>query len=228
MSERSERSPSRPERPSPHPFLQGRERGVGELADTVRRLAELTVTSGAPPDVLSDVLIHLQAATSRLEDHVPETIPPRFFQGVPADSADAGSMHDAMPFDLVIGRYNPLAPPIHIAMDPPKATGRARFSKAYEGAAGWVHGAAIAAAFDIVLTAANRLEDVAGPTIRLSMTYRRPTLLDRESFFEAWIEEVRGRRVVSRGLLLQDGVVKVEAEGEFKILGSEAARVTRR
>ena len=127
-------------------------------------------------------------------------------------------MHDAMPFDLVIGHFNPLAPPVHIAMEPPKATGRARFSRA-SGAPGWVHGAAIAAAFDIVLTAANRLEDMAGPTVRLSLTYRRPTLLDRDSHFEAWIAEIRGRRVVSKGLLVQDGLVKVEAEGEFARLG---------
>lgn len=210
----------RAERPSPHPFLRGRERDMGEMADAVRRLAELTVTSGAPPDVLRDVLGYLATAVGRLEDHVPETVAPRFFRGVPTDSADAGAMHDAMPFDLVMGRYNPLAPPVEITMEPPKATGRARFSKAYEGAEGWVHGAAIAAAFDIVLTAANRLEDAAGPTVRLSLRFRRPTLLDRDSRFESWVEEVRGRRVVSRGVLMQDGVVKVEAEGEFAVLGA--------
>ena len=210
------------ERPSPHPFLQGREREVGDLADAVRRLAELTVVSGAPPEVLSEVVAHLRSAVSQLEDHVPDEVPPRFFTGTPVDGADAASMHDAMPFDMVIGRFNPLAPPLQILLDPPMATGRALFSRAYEGAPGWVHGAAIAAAFDIVLTAANHLRGAAGPTVRLTLRYRRPTLLDRESFFESWVEEVRGKRVVSKGRLLQDGVVKVEAEGEFVVATAAA------
>ncbi len=200
---------------------------MGELADAVRRLAELTVVSGAPADELRDVVAALQMAVGRLEEHVPETSPPKFFPRAPADPTDGSSMHDAMPFDLVIGRYNPLAPPVVVSFEPPKAIGRTRFSSAYEGASGWVHGAAIAAALDIVLTAANRLEEAAGPTVRLTLQYRRPTLLDRESVFESWVEQIGENRVVSKGRLLQDGVVKVEAEGEFAILAPDSMEVRR-
>ena len=212
------------ERPSPHPLLAGREQSVGALADTVRLLAELTMTSGAPPAVLDDVVTDMRAAAQRLSSYVPAERPPRFFRPPDDPKANAVALNDAMPFDLVIGRYNPLAPPVEIEMRPPKALGRALFSTAFEGAPGWVHGAAIAAAFDVVLTAANRLEDVAGPTVKLSMRFRRPTLLAVEARFESWIEEIRGGRVTSRGHLLQNDRVTVEAEGEFSVLEAEAVR----
>ena len=64
-----------------------------------------------------------------------------------------------------------------------------------------MHGAAVAAAFDMVLTAANLVHGVAGPTVSLSLRYRRPTLLAQECRFEAWVESVKGRRVLTRGRL---------------------------
>ena len=81
-----------------------------------------------------------------------------------------------------------------------------------------MHGAVIAGAFDIVLTAANRLAGAAGPTAWLTVRYKRPTLLDVESRFEAECVSNDGRRVISRGRLIQAGTVKVEAEGEFAVI----------
>ena len=45
-----------------------------------------------------------------------------------------------MPFDVVIGICNPVALPIAIEFDPPKAIGRAVFTAPYEGAPGWCTG----------------------------------------------------------------------------------------
>ena len=56
--------------------------------------------------------------------------------------SDAGSLAAAMPFDVVIGSCNPLAPPVELEFDPPKAIGRVVFTASYEGAPGCVHGAA--------------------------------------------------------------------------------------
>jgi acyl-CoA thioesterase FadM len=81
-----------------------------------------------------------------------------------------------------------------------------------------VHGGALAATFDIVFTAANAIAEATGPTVRLDVRYRRPTLVDEEAVFEAWVTEVTARRVFSRGRILQGGTVTVEAEGEFAIL----------
>jgi hypothetical protein len=128
------------------------------------------------------------------------------------------SMDAAMPYDPVIGRYNPLALPVHIWFEPPMAVGTACFTTPYEGGPGWVHGAAIAATFDIVLTAANHLAEAAGPTVWLTIRFRRPTLVGVEARFEAEVVANDGRRVTSRGRLVQDGMVCVEAEGEFAVL----------
>jgi acyl-coenzyme A thioesterase PaaI-like protein len=132
-----------------------------------------------------------------------------------------GSLTAAMPFDMVVGSCNPVAPPIELWFEPPKAFGRVNFTAQYEGAPGCVHGAAIAAAFDIILTAANVVADAAGPTVELSIRYRKPTIVGIDTVFESWVTEVTDRRTFSTGRLLQDGVVKVEATGEFVNMSRE-------
>ncbi len=183
------------------------------MADAIRRLTGLTVSSAADASELVAATALIEEAADRLRPHVPDEPAARFHRDLP--------LHEAMPFDFVVGRCNPLAPPIEIELDPPKATGRGRFGIAYQGAPGWVHGAAIAAAFDIVLTAANQAAGAAGPTAWLKVRYRRPTLLANEAYFDAWVEEQRGNRVVAHGRLLQRGVVTAEAEGEFVAIDYE-------
>jgi acyl-coenzyme A thioesterase PaaI-like protein len=66
-----------------------------------------------------------------------------------------------------------------------------------------------------VLTAANQLEDAAGPTIDLALRYRRPTRLHLDTRFEGWIENREGKVVKAAGRALQDDKVTVEATGTF-------------
>ena len=129
-----------------------------------------------------------------------------------------------MPFDIVVGGFNPLALPVRLAFEPPRALGYATFTVAYEGAPGCVHGGALAATFDIVFTAANAIAEATGPTVRLDVRYRRPTLIDEEALFEAWVTEVTARRVFSQGRIVQGGTVTVEAEGEFAVLDHARVR----
>jgi acyl-coenzyme A thioesterase PaaI-like protein len=202
--------------------------GRQELADAVRRLIDLTVTSTAPVDALGDIARRATALADELErrpradgaDHraVDHTVLP-----------DGGDILAAsMPFDVVIGPCNPLAPPITIEFDPPRAIGRAVFSDAYEGAPGVVHGAVLAGAFDIILTAANVIADGAGPTVSLSIRYLKPTRTGVESVFEGWVTRLDERRTHSEGRLLQGGVVTVEAIGEFVNMDRARVRTLRR
>jgi acyl-CoA thioesterase FadM len=78
-----------------------------------------------------------------------------------------------------------------------------------------VHGAVLAGAFDIMLTAANVIANGAGPTVELSVRYLRPTLIAQPARFEAWVTALDGRRTHSEGRLIQGGVVTIEARGEF-------------
>jgi acyl-coenzyme A thioesterase PaaI-like protein len=200
--------------------------GRQELADAVRRLIDLTVTSTVPIDVLGDAARRANALADELE---------RRQHAAGSDAADRAVDHTvvpqggdvlvaSMPFDVVIGPCNPLAPPITIEFDPPKAIGRVVFSDAYEGAPGVVHGAVLAGAFDIILTAANVIADGAGPTVSLSIRYLKPTRIDREAVFEGWVTRLDERRTHSEGRLLQGGVVTVEAVGEF--VNMDRARVS--
>jgi len=187
------------------------------LAEAVRRLMAATVTSVAPAELLTEATRDLSSVADRLERHTPE------WDGVVADryadhdveSGETFNMADVMPFDVVIGTCNPVALPLTIEFEPPKAIGHAIFTAPYEGAPGCVHGAVLAGAFDLVLTAANVITGAAGPTVTLSIRYLHPTVIDRPARFEGWVTSIEGRRVHSRGQLIQAGVVTVEAVGEF-------------
>ena len=197
--------------------------GREELAAAVRRLMELTVTSTPAPGAFADATARIDALCEELAAAVPEegTQPVGRFAAESDGLHDPTTLTEAMPFDMVVGSCNPLAPPVELWFAPPKAFGRVVFAPQYEGAPGCVHGAAIAAAFDIVLTAANVVADAAGSTVQLTIRYLKPTLIGVETRFESEVTEVTARRTHSVGRLLQDGAVKVEAQGEFVNLSRE-------
>lgn len=200
--------------------------GREDLAAAVRRLISLTVTATAPPGVLADAATRAEALADELEGHVPvpgDEPTTRFAERpVPADEVDM--LAAAMPFDVIIGTCNPLALPIAIEFEEHKAIGDAVFTAPYEGAPGCVHGAVLAGAFDIMLTAANVIASGAGPTVTLSIRYLLPTRVDEPCRFESWVTSLDERRTHSRGRLVQGGVVTVEAVGEF--VNMERSRIT--
>jgi len=201
-----------------HPAVRQRRAELRDLSDAVRRLVDLTVTNAAAPAETAAVAAELHALADRLAPTVPDPPLPRYmFRG-----DNRGTYADHMPFDVVIGGYNPIALPVEIELDPPRAVGRATFTTAYEGPPGCVHGAVIAGAFDMVLTAANQASGDAGPTAKLSIRYRRPTLLRVPLTFEGEVLERSGRRIRTRGRILQDGLVTAEAEGLFVALDPAA------
>jgi hypothetical protein len=203
-----------------HPAIRGRQVEARAMADELRRLIRLSVSTAPSPEVTAELTAHLAAVADRLEAHVPEPAFPRFI--APNETPPEGvALGGSMPFDLIVGPFNPLALPVRLAFEPPKALAYATFDVGYEGAPGCVHGAALAATFDIVLTAANSIAGATGPTVRLGVRYRRPTLVNEEAVFEGWVTEVTDRRIYSLGRIVQGGVVTVEAEGEFAILNHE-------
>jgi acyl-coenzyme A thioesterase PaaI-like protein len=198
-----------------HSGIAGRSEEMGELALAVRRIITATVTNRAPPAEIEVFARELDTLAARLEQHIPDP-PPHITETGRSGAIDDGfTMAERMPFDVVIGRYTPLALPIEIEFDGERAVGHATFTTPYEGPPGCVHGAVIAASFDIVLTAANMAAKTAGLTVTLEIGYRRPTLLHEEARFEAWVERIEERRVFTRGHVLQRGVVTVEAHGVF-------------
>jgi acyl-coenzyme A thioesterase PaaI-like protein len=187
----------------------------------LRRLIRLSVSAAPPAGETTGFTAQLAAIADELETHLPAIPLPRFIppdeDGPPTDVPLGG----AMPYDVVVGPFNPVAPPVVLDFDPPKALGRAVFDVTYEGAPGCVHGAVLAATFDIILTAANAIVGAVGPTVSLALRYVRPTLTNEEAVFEGWVTEVTERRVFSKGRVVQGGVVTVEADGEFAIFNQD-------
>jgi acyl-coenzyme A thioesterase PaaI-like protein len=205
-----------------HPGLTGRVAEARALADELRRLIRLSVSAAPSPEETAELTAQLAAVADRLEGYVPDEPLPRYAPSVEDGPVDGSSVETSMPFDLAIGEFNPLALPVRLVAEPPKALGFATFTVAYEGAPGCVHGGALAATFDIVLSAANSIAAASGPTVRLNLHYRRPTLTGEEARFEGWVTEVTDRRVFSLGRIVQGGTVTVEAEGEFAIFDRDA------
>jgi hypothetical protein len=204
-----------------HPGLRDREPEARELADVLRRLIRLSVSAAPPASETARLTVRLATLADELETHLPQDPLPRFMppdeDGPPRDVPLGG----AMPYDVVVGPFNPVALPVVLDFEPPIALGRGVFDVTYEGAPGCVHGAVLAAAFDIILTAANAIEGSVGPTVSLALRYLRPTLTNEEAVFEGWVTEVTDRRIFSKGRIVQGGVVTVEAEGEFAIFNQD-------
>ena len=208
-----------------HPAVSGRERELRSLADAVRRLVAATVTNTASPEETAVLAVEAHALADRLEAHVAGEPPPRYdptssrFDGPPIT-------HKRAPFDLVTGICNPAALPVEMVVDtetdPPVSRGRAVFSTVYEGPPGCVHGAAIASAFDMVFTSACSASNASGPTMMLSVQYRKPTLLGVETIFEGWVEKFDGEITEVKGRTLQVGQVTARAEGIFRHLDLDA------
>ena len=191
--------------------------GREEMASSLRRLMQLTVTSTPEPGAFAAAAAVVEALCDELATEVPDigSEPVGRFAEQSIGPRELSDLTAAMPFDMVVGSCNPVAPPIELWFDPPKAYGKVVFAPQYEGAPGCVHGAAIAAAFDIILTAANVVVDAAGPTVELRIHYLKPTIIGVDTEFESEVTEVTDRRTYSVGRLVQGGVVKVEATGEF-------------
>jgi acyl-coenzyme A thioesterase PaaI-like protein len=205
-----------------HPGLRGREPEARALADVLRRLIRLSVSTAPPAAETARLTARLATVAEELEQHVPDVPLPRFIGPDEDGPAQEVPLGGAMPYDVVVGPFNPVALPVVLDFEPPKALGRAVFDVTYEGAPGCVHGAALAATFDIILTAANAVEGSTGPTVRLALRFLRPTLVGEEAVFEGWVTGVKDRRIFSEGRIVQDGIVTVEAEGEFAIFNQDA------
>jgi acyl-coenzyme A thioesterase PaaI-like protein len=115
----------------------------------------------------------------------------------------------------MLGRANPLAPPIELRLEDGRIIGRATFGAAYEGPPGCVHGGFVAAAFDEVLGSTQSLSGAPGMTGRLTVHYRSPTPLHTPLRFEGSLESVSGRKILTKGTLWAGDVLCAEAEGLF-------------
>lgn len=197
MSEAAPGLPDKPEYATPE---------RARLAESIRRLIEAAVTSEhAGAHELEELATSVEQLAVRLAGPA----------GAGTPGQHVRSHVDHLPRSPVVGEANPLSPCLDWEVDGDRLRARGIYTGAYEGPPGYVHGGILALAFDEILGITNGELGVPGMTGTLSIKYRKPTPLFREVQFEAWVERVEGRRVVTRGQLRCGDDLCAEAEGLF-------------
>jgi acyl-coenzyme A thioesterase PaaI-like protein len=183
-------------------------------AQCMRELTREITTSDATDAEFVAVADAVASMRDRLARH------PRIALGVDGlhtkDHAAARSGREpAYDRDPLIGRSNPLAPPLARVGEPEAHTWEVTFGDAYGGHPGFVHGGYVAAVLDHVLGVAASSSGVAAMTGTLTTRFRRPTPLNQRLVCVGRIDRVEGRKVFcSAGLDAGDTRV-AEAEGVY-------------
>lgn len=180
------------------------------LSEAVRGVLHRLIQTSAAAELIAEAADQVEAVADLLAAH-PLTAG---YEGF-AESANAGEPFGFFDHSPMLGRANPLAPPIELALEDGRMIGRATFGAAYEGPPGCVHGGFIAAAFDEVLGSTQSLSGSPGMTGRLTVHYRSPTPLHTELRFEGTLDRVDGRKIHTTGLLFAGDRLCAEAEGLF-------------
>jgi acyl-coenzyme A thioesterase PaaI-like protein len=181
-----------------------READAARTADALRAVTAWLV--GTPPGAADDVLAQLADGAEQLAKLLP-------------GDAGASRHHDRLGSfarHALVGRLNPLAPPLTVEIDGDVVAGVGTFGVPYEGPPGCVHGGYIAASFDVILAMCASRAGAPGVTSELMIRYLRPTPLHEELRFEAELGERDGKRLTVRGKLYAfEDIVTAEAEGTF-------------
>ena len=180
------------------------------VTDAIRRVLHRMVQTSAPIEVIEAAAADVEAAAERFGAYTSKSM----YEGF-AEAANAGEPFAFFDHSPMLGRANPLAPPIELWLEDGRILGTATFGAAYEGPPGCVHGGYVAAAFDEVLGSTQSLSGSPGMTGRLTVHYRKPTPLETELRFEGRLERVDGRKIFTRGELWAGDVLCAEAEGLF-------------
>jgi acyl-coenzyme A thioesterase PaaI-like protein len=181
------------------------------MGDALRRIIDRLHGSPAPDEELAAAADALERLADRL-DAFPGGSLYEGFSESPLAGRDPHAFFDHSP---MLGRANPLAPPIELWADDDVMRGRVTFGSAYEGPPGCAHGGYVAAAFDEVLGSTQSLAGRPGMTGRLTINYRTPTPLHTELLFAARVVEVSGRKTFTHGTLHAGDRLCAEAEGLF-------------
>jgi len=195
---------------------------VRDLADAVRVLIHEMVATEAPAEVFAGVADELRAVADRFSPYARQHL----FEGIrEAATADADSLGEDYegPFDLspLMGRANPLAPPMRLEVEGDHVAGTVTFDRGYEGPPGCVHGGMVAAAFDELLGLVQMMGGNPGMTGRLVVHYRSPTPLETELTLHGRIDRRDGRKTFCVGQIFDGDRLCAEAEGLFVAVDPE-------
>lgn len=181
-----------------------------EYHAALRRILALHGMVSTSTEKFQELSARFHAIADELEK-MPRGRPFLRFSGLMPDD----QLNDAIPFSPIAGNYNAGSMPLKLERDGDLLIATGVFNELYEGPNQCVHGGIVAAVYDQVLAQANVLHKVGGPTASLTTYYHKPTPLHVPLRFEARTESMEGRKIITKGRCLVDGVVVSEAEGLF-------------
>ena len=187
-----------------------RRRELHRLSDATRRIVHGQVNTELPIERLTELADALEEVAAQVQEFPARSL----YEGF-AEAANSGDPHAFFDHSPLLGRANPLAPPISVRPVDGRMEGTAVFGPAYEGPPGSVHGGFVAAAFDEVLGATQSLGGTPGMTGRLIVHYRSPTPLNTELRFVGRLDRVEGRKIFTTGECYAGETLTAEAEGLF-------------
>ncbi|OBG24235.1 PaaI family thioesterase [Mycobacterium sp. 852002-51057_SCH5723018] len=178
------------------------------LAESVRRLIDATIRTEAGADAVEAAKAHVDRAVELLSD-----------APMPASFGVRG-ISDGQPLasgNVMIGRRNPVAPPLVIHRDADGAVWtEVILGAAYEGPPGHVHGGVCALLLDHVLGATAHQPGRPAYTGTLTLRYARGTPLGPVRA-EAHVDRIEGTKTFAKGHIADTRGVTVTAEGVFII-----------
>jgi acyl-coenzyme A thioesterase PaaI-like protein len=119
----------------------------------------------------------------------------------------------------VDGMRNPLAPTMSVCgVDASSLSATLRFSSAFEGGPGLVHGGYVAAAFDEFLAMVPSLSGETGMCEKLKIRYRSPCPLNALLRMEGQLQKTGGHKIVSRSTMHAGD--RLVADGEMTLPAS--------
>jgi hypothetical protein len=179
----------------------------GPLAESIRRLVDVSIRTEADPMTVAAVKDKIDSAAAEL-----------------GASAQLGTFGVQLTPDgqtiawgnAVVGLRNPVAPPLVLHHEPDGLVwSEFVLGAPYEGPPEHVHGGVSALILDHVLGATAHRPGRPAYTGTLTLRYRRRTALGRQLRAQAHIERTEGVKTFAVGHLADEDGVTVEAEGVF-------------
>ena len=198
------------------PERRAARRAAGSLREIIARLA----TSSASVEALEELADHLAIAAAVLPDGPSE----RGGGWEPSSDGIPGELERLVEQSPIVGRANAVAPPVRLEVHDDHIVGHVRFSQAYEGPVGKVHGGFIAAVFDELLGSTQLLSGRGGMTGRLTINFRSPPRLGVDLRLEGRVIGQERRKIFCEGTMWDGDRLCAEAEGLFVSLDPERYR----
>lgn len=179
----------------------------GPLAESVRRLVDVTIRTDVDEETIRRATAEIEAITAQLEKQVAEGPAGVHF------NTDGRSWQWG---NAAVGLRNAVAPPMEVRVEDGVARAEVVLGAAYEGPPGMVHGGISALLLDHLMgvTASTTNPERRRPTMTgtLTLRYRRPTPLGRVRL-EGWIEREEDVKTFVRATIGDEEGTTIEAEG---------------